>query len=146
MKNLISISFLLLLLSCSDNEEVMPTDILDANTFAAVMIDIQLAEGMNSQKSYTSLNRGEPNKKVDPYTEIFEKLDVDPDEFRRTYDYYSKRPGKMELIYEQVLDSLTKLDVEVKQRYTQSERSKNDSLRDASQRRSDSIRGILRLK
>ena len=145
MKYLISISFLFLLFSCSDNEEVMPTDILDANTFAAVMIDVQLAEGMNSQKNYTSINR-EETKKVDPYSEIFEKLDVDPEAFKRTYDYYSKRPEKMELIYEQVLDSLTKLDIEVKQRYTQSERSKNDSLRDASQKRSDSIRGILRLK
>jgi len=145
MKYLISISFLFLLLSCGDNEEKVPTDILDANTFTAVMIDIQLAEGMDSQKSYNSLNRGE-TKKVDPYAQIFEKLDVDPEAFRRTYDYYSKRPAKMELIYEQVLDSLTKLDVEVKQSYTQSERTKNDSLRDASQKRSDSIRGILRLK
>lgn len=145
IKYVLYISAILMLLSCRDTEEKIPADILDANTFTAVMIDVQLSEGMNSQKSYTRIDK-EQIKNVDPYQEVFEKLDIDPEAFQRTYDYYSKRPAKMELIYEQVLDSLTKLDVEVKQRYTKEERSKNDSIRVASQQRSDSIRGILRLK
>jgi hypothetical protein len=51
------------------------------------------------------------------YANIFAGHGIDQEEFEATYDYYKARPDEMELIYEQVLDSLSKLDVQVKKIY-----------------------------
>ncbi len=145
MKNLFLFGFVALLAACGGSNEVeMPTDIIDAHKFTAILIDVQLTEGMNSQVNYMRHNF-DKKKKLDPYQPIFEKHNVNSDEFKRTYAFYSEHPKKMELLYEQVLDSLSKLDAEIKQKYTQDERAKSDSIRVSNQRRVDSIRGMPRL-
>ncbi|NEN24941.1 DUF4296 domain-containing protein [Cryomorpha ignava] len=145
IKNIFFLFFAVLLVSCGGDKEVeIPEGLIDSNTFTAIMIDVQLTEGMNTQKNYVRNNSSNDQAGADPYTPIFKKHGVNAEEFRRTYDFYSRNPRKMEMIYEQVLDSLNKLDVEIKQKYTQDERAKNDSTRAANQKRSDSIRGIPR--
>lgn len=146
IRNILFFAFAILLTSCGGNKEVeMPKDLIDSNTFIGIMIDVQLSEGMNTQKNYVRNKSANEQPSVDPYASIFEKHGVNAEDFRRTYDFYSHNPRKMEVIYEQVLDSLNKLDVEIKQKYTQDERAENDSIRAANQRRSDSIRAIPRL-
>lgn len=145
IKNLLFLVFGILLASCGGDKEVeIPDGLIDPNTFTAIMIDVQLTEGMSTQKNYVR-NNSSKQQAVDPYAPIFKKHGVNAEEFRRTYDFYSQNPRKMEVIYEQVLDSLNKLDVEIKQKYTQDERAQNDSIRAANQKRSDSIRAIPRL-
>lgn len=130
--------------ACVEKESLPPANALDKDTFTAVMIDIQLAEGKNTQKSY--IRNRDKTKFVDMYPEIFEKHAVKRENFLATYNYYVEHPGKMEKVYEQVLDSLSKLDVEIKQKYNAERKAENDSLREANQRRRDSLRANQKRK
>lgn len=137
---LISIVFLI---GCISKEVRIPDDIIDSDTFTAIMIDVQLKEGMSGHTGAVRRKDDKPQE-FDPYMEIFKNHGVKAEDFKRTYDFYSHHPDLMEGIYEQVLDSLSKLEAEVKQKFTQEERAKSDSLHRANQRRGDSIRELVR--
>lgn len=146
MKNISTILFLFLvvfLASCVSKEVVIPDDIIDADSFTDIMIDVQLKEGMTSHTGTVRRNEAKAQG-FDPYTSIYESHGVEAEKFKRTYDFYSQHPDLMEGIYEQVLDSLSKLEAEVKQKFTKDERAKTDSLKRANHRRGDSIRELHR--
>jgi hypothetical protein len=138
LKGATYILVLLIAVACSggSSEEETPPN-MSADKFTEVMIDVQLAEGMKTQKlAYTKSNGNDMNIL---YDHIFVKHDVSKDDFMEAFRYYRSRPGKMELIYEQVLDSLSKLDVEVKQKYSLEQDAEADSIQDATRRMRDSI-------
>lgn len=145
MKKILTLAFLIfIVVACVEKKAPVPKDLLDQNTFIAVMIDVQLAGGKATQNSYV---RGdEITPPVNLYPHIFEKYQVDPNKFLKTYYYYTAHPAKMEKIYAHVLDSLTKLDVVIKRKYEATARAANDSLREANRRRRDSSRVFRGLK
>ncbi len=119
----------ILLLSCSTKkDEVIPEGVIHPEKFTAVMIDVQITEGMRAQG--VDIVR-QDNSAEGLYHEIFEKHGISQESFETSYDYYLERPDEMELIYEQVLDSLSKLDAEVKQRFTAERKARLDSIKDA---------------
>jgi hypothetical protein len=130
MRNYFGLLFLLFLCpGCESSEEVPPEDLLSKEKFTAVMIDVQLVEGMK-------VHRLGPKREKSPdiellYAKIFEKHEIEKRRFLETYDYYKQRPDQMELIYEQVLDSLSKLDVEVKKEYSEELRKERKLLPDS---------------
>lgn len=136
---------LLFVFACGDastEEENLPN--MSADKFTEVMIDVQLAEGMKTQKlAYTKANSNDMNIL---YDYIFVKHDVSQEDFMEAFRYYRSRPGKMELIYEQVLDSLSKLDVEVKQKYSLEQSAEADSIQDATRRMRDSLLKTRKLR
>lgn len=145
MKKFLILGFLcLFLVKCVEKDGPPPENILDQHTFTAVMIDVQLAEGKDTQKSYVTRDKKE--KVVDLYPTIFEKHKVDPEVFLVTYDYYISHPGKMEKVYEQVLDSLSKLDAVIKRESSKKQRDENDSLRIKNEKNRDSLRVFRGLK
>jgi len=119
-----------LMLSCSSQEEeIRPENVLEPEDFAVVMIDVQITEGMRAQ----GVDIITPAQGVDgPYDKIFKKHSISQDVFERSYDYYLERPDRMEKIYEQVLDSLSKLDAEVKQKFSAERKARADSIKNAS--------------
>lgn len=143
IKNVLFLISVIFLIACVNKKAEIPEDIIDSDTFIAIMIDVQLKEGMTSHKGTVRGNEAKA-KGFDPYVSIFESHGVEAEKFKRTYDFYSHHPALMEGIYEQVLDSLSKLEAEVKQKFTKEERAKSDSLHQANQRRTDSIRALLR--
>lgn len=144
MKKIIWIAAgVLLWMSCGDSEVQVPKDLLPNDSFIEVLIDLQLREGMGSY-SRQSLKEAEAESLNSEFMEILEKHEVDPEDFKKTYDFYILYPELMEGIYEQVLDSLSKLESEIKQKFTKEERLLNDSLQKANQRKYDSIRGIAK--
>lgn len=128
----------LTMVDCSQKEPPPPSNILDQATFTSIMIDVQLSEGKDTQKAYITRDKGK--KAVDLYPAVFEKHKVDPEIFLATYDYYVRHPGKMGKVYEQVLDSLSKLDAVIKKEFSKQQRDENDSLRVMNQRNRDSLR------
>lgn len=113
---------LFFLSGCGEKAEAPAEDILSKEVFTRVMIDVQLVEGMK-------IHRLGPKRDENPdmeilYAHVLAQHEITKEEFLKTYDYYKARPAEMELIYEEVLDSLSKLDVEVKKDYGQ-ERSGN---------------------
>ena len=143
IKNIFFLISVVFLMGCVSNEVKIPDDIIDADSFTAIMIDVQLKEGMTSHTGTVRRNEAKAQG-FDPYASIFESHGVKAEKFKRTYDFYSLHPDLMEGIYEQVLDSLSKLEAEVKQKFTKDERAKSDSLHQANRRRSDSIRELVR--
>jgi len=129
MRNLFILAFLLLLLSCSSEEKnVLPENVLAPEKFTSVMIDVQIAEGMRAQ----GVEILTPDKGVNgAYDKIFKKHQITEQTFELSYNYYLEHPDKMEMIYEQVLDSLSKLDAEVKQRFSAERKARADSIKDA---------------
>lgn len=95
--------------------ETVPEDLLDRELFTRMMVDVQLVEGMKIHKLGPKRERNPDMEAM--YGGIFEKHGVSQADFESTYNYYKGRPAEMELIYEQVLDSLSKLDVKVKKAY-----------------------------
>lgn len=112
-------------IGCEQREETPPPDILSKDEFTAVMIDVQLIEGMKVHRLGPKRDRT-PDMEV-LYNGVFQKHGIEKEAFIDTYDYYKERPDQMELIYEQVLDSLSKLDVEVKKEYGREVRSARDT-------------------
>jgi len=110
------LAFVVLLTHCAEPEvEVAPKYLLDRDKFTEMMVDVQLVEGMKVHKLGPKREKSPDMEAM--YANIFAKYDVDQEDFNATYNYYKARPEEMELIYEQVLDSLSKLDVEVKKIY-----------------------------
>ena len=107
-----------LIFGCSEPSEGPPEDVLTKEVFTQVMIDVQLIEGMK-------IHRLGPKREKNPdmellYGVVLEEHEIDKEVFLKTYNYYKSRPEEMEIIYEQVLDSLSKLDAEVKKDYGKS--------------------------
>ena len=132
MRNLFIIAFLLLLLSCSSEEKkVLPENVLAPEKFTSVMIDVQIAEGMRAQ-GVEIITPDKGGKGA--YDKIFQKHQITEQTFELSYNYYLDHPDKMEMIYEQVLDSLSKLDAEVKQRFSAERKARADSIKAAGQK------------
>ncbi len=115
--------------ACEEGKEEYPEGLLDPNTFTAVMVDMQLAEAMKGQFGRDKFLKSGNMDLV--YQEIYSRHKIDEESFKRTFAYYHERPAKMEGIFEQVLDSLNKMDARVKQEFAESHRSQRDSLREA---------------
>jgi len=135
--------FFLYLLVCSivtacgePAAEIPPDDLLDRDKFTDVMVDVQLIEGMKIHKLGPKREKSPDMEAM--YANVFQKHAVDKESFEKTYNYYKARPDEMELIYEQVLDSLSKLDVEVKKIYNTPKNLRDslnlDSIKNARQR------------
>jgi hypothetical protein len=103
--------------ACTHSGDEPPRDILSLEQITALMVDLQLAEAMRTYRSpglrmpdasYTSL-----------YDGIFEKHGVDREVFLRSHAWYIEHPELLERIYESVIDTLTRRELELKQRYNQ---------------------------
>jgi len=120
---------IILIVSCSSpEEEGIPENVLSPEKFTSVMIDVQITEGMRAQ----GVDLITPGEGVEgAYEEIFSKHQINKESFDVSYDYYLDHPDKMEKIYEQVLDSLSKLDAQVKQKFTTERKARADSIKEA---------------
>jgi len=116
MRTYAIMAILALLVACSQTQpELIPSDIIAQEKFTQVMVDVQLIEGMKIHKLGPQRSKSPDMEAM--YSELFRIHNVDSEKFYKTYEYFKQRPAKMEMIYEAVLDSLSKLDVEVKKNY-----------------------------
>jgi hypothetical protein len=130
-------------ISCSSTEEVVPEQLMDPEIFGKVLLDIQILEGMKTQRVLGTEKSAYADSTA--YESIFSKYKVDRETFLETYSYYRSRPGEMAKIYELVLDSLSTLDVQVKKEYTEEKRFESDSLLKVREQIRDSIsKNLLR--
>jgi DNA uptake protein ComE-like DNA-binding protein len=104
------------------------------------MIDVQLSESLRTQRGVRERNEGIDSPEL--YQAIFEKHEISKEKFLLSYDYYKEHPGEMELVYEAVLDSLSRLEAEIKQAYTASQNAKRDSIETAKRKNFEKMRGL----
>jgi len=98
---------LCLLLACAEKKENIPQDILSEKEFVVVLKDIHLAKAKFELQKNKDLERGK-NELVNSYTLIYKKNNVSEDTFKKTLDYYAQNPEKLERIYTNILEKLTK--------------------------------------
>lgn len=132
-------AMVIFLAACSSEKPERPEGVLNADQFTALMIDVQLIEGIRAQRIDVSEKKGKAESFL--YAEVFDKHGITREEFEKTYAYYMKNPKRMEQIYEQVLDSLNKLDADIKQEFSKDMKNKADSVREVKEKKRDSLKG-----
>ena len=73
------------------------------------MVDIHLIEGARSG----TLVLGDTNSLPDYYAKIYQKHNISEAKFRESFDWYTKNPEKLKLVYEAVIVELTKKEAEI---------------------------------
>ena len=111
MKPEIILFIVLLFVSCS-SETSVPNDLLQPDKMTDVMEDIYLSEGIVA--NIGSQDRAaERQMAIDYYSVVYKKYKVDSTIFRKSFDYYSMHPKLMQEIHEQVIDRLSKKNLEL---------------------------------
>jgi hypothetical protein len=131
----------LLLVACGENKALRPAELLSMDVFTAVMLDVQIAEGIKTQRA--AGNRFADSQADDAYAAVFEKHGISKEAFLTTYAWYRENPDQMELVFETVLDSLSKLEAEVKQAFAEEQKEDRYSLDSARSNNEKSIRAKL---
>lgn len=139
----ILILFAIVAVGCANREVHVPDDLIPTDSFIEIMIDLQIREGRGGAVR-NEQELAAKKEMPEDFLHILDKHNTDVDAFVKTFDFYSNHPKLMEGIYEQVLDSLSKLEAEIKQQFTKEDRNKTDSLLQLNRKRHDSIRGIHR--
>lgn len=106
--NVIKLLAILLLFSFCDSDQKVPSKYLDQRKMAAILTDVHLAEGV--MKANYIL--GDSAKEVAPhfYASIYKKHGVKEELVLESLDYYSGQPAKFKLVYDQVLENLSKIE------------------------------------
>lgn len=109
---LISISLLAFLSSCEPPIEEPPADLISEAKFKAIAIKLHLLESY-IEKNY----KNEDTAKV-AYnlleSKIFKKEETKPEFYKLSYEYYLRNTDLMDNIYEQIVDSLGKMETQTK--------------------------------
>jgi hypothetical protein len=95
------------IISCSINKT--PKGILTGKEMIPVLVDIHLAEGINSQRY--ALDATRKNYPEDLYLSILKKHKLDQKVFEESILYYGKHPDKYKPIYDEVVDRLNEMNV-----------------------------------
>ncbi|MDZ4758709.1 MAG: DUF4296 domain-containing protein [Bacteroidota bacterium] len=106
------ILFIVLLFASCDSETHVPSDLLQPDKMTEVMEDIYLAEGIVATSG--SQDRiAERQLAIDYYSVIYKKHKVDSAVFRKSFDYYTIHPKLMQQVSDQVIDKLSKENLEL---------------------------------
>ncbi len=102
MKLIVTICLTILFFACGNKENEVPEGILPPRKMQAVLWDIIRADELINYEA--SLNPGinRQQKNINLYTKVFSLHAVSEPDFKRSYAYYIKAPGKLKVI----LDSL----------------------------------------
>lgn len=99
-----------LLISCQNTKEEAPK--LDENQFKSMLIEIHITDGtLSSQNIFYSGKNFRPSYY---YNHIFEKYDVNREQFDSCLSYYSSRTTEFTQMYDQIIDSLNRLETKLR--------------------------------
>ena len=97
---------------CSCNrqqQETTPGKLLSPDSMVSILVDIHLAE---AAANVTRINDVQSFKAQELYPSIYKSHYTDSATFHNSFNYYLKRPEKLEAIYEKVLNELSKRESE----------------------------------
>ena len=96
-----------LLLACAEQKENITKDVLSEHEFVVVLEDIHLAEAHFELHKTKGMEKAK-NELVNSYTSIYKKHNISEEKFKETLNFYAQNPEKLEKIYANVLEQLTK--------------------------------------
>lgn len=95
--------------ACSEEK---PKDILSQEEMTSVILDIYIGEG---KVTTLSVPRDSALTLFEVYEEkIFQKYDLDKERYKKSLSWYFDHPEELEVIYDNVLDSLSVTEQEIK--------------------------------
>ena len=106
---------MIVLLACSSEKpkkEERPESILSQEKMVAILTDVQLIEGAITKKLIDEKEGKKHVKEV--YAATFEKHNITKEVFDESMEYYQKDTEKLEKIYDEVLNELSKKKAELK--------------------------------
>jgi len=104
----IYLSILICLLSaCLHSDQKITKYLLSQNTLENILKEIHLAEAIFELNKNTNMQNAE-NELANSYFYIYKNHKISEEIFKETLNYYSKNPEKLEQIYTNVLEQLTK--------------------------------------
>lgn len=112
MRNYINLFFLLMLFLSACGGKKVPPEIIQPNEMAGVLTDVHLVDG-----SIYSMPNQTPDTlykyALDRYTRVFKQHQTDSVQFKKSLQYYSKHPDKLDDIYTQVVQNLEEKDKQI---------------------------------
>ena len=102
----------IVLVSCGDGKksEDVPTNLISAESMVPLLIDLQLIEAANTTKHFLG-DTGKANYEL-LYNTIFDKHSVRKSQFDSAMAYYTLKGEQLEVIYDQVIEELMKMEAE----------------------------------
>lgn len=102
--------FFFILFFCSEEVEI-PADVLPKEKMSAVLSDIHEVESLIQ---YSALERTDSTRTViyGYYKTIFQNNKITPEEFKRSFNFYSTHLNLLDEVYEEVLVDLSKRQAE----------------------------------
>lgn len=105
MNRLFRLIFCLCLLSCQQQPDDLPANMVPQQTMVRILADIHTAEALIER------NVSYPDTAqviyAEEHAEILEKYGVEQEAFRETYEYYLTNLEEMDKLYEVVVDTLS---------------------------------------
>jgi hypothetical protein len=89
-------------------EQKIPTNVIPKEAMIPLLVDLQLIEGANNTKFFQG-DTGETNYAL-LYSIIFEKHEVKKARFDSSMAYYSANTEDLEIIYNEVIEELMKIE------------------------------------
>lgn len=112
MKNII-LSLLLFasLISCNSEDKSIsiPTTTLSKEKMIGIMLDIHISE---ATMNMTPINKNVSEKPV-PAIDVLKKNSISKEQFDESFIFYTQHPLLLNEIYDEVMDSLSKMQAEV---------------------------------
>ncbi len=111
------IFFLIFTFSCTDKEKpIRKKDIIPQEDLVVILADIHITDGILNMP--TNLDKYPGRDTLSNYNDIFINHGYSREIFDKTLIYYSNHPDDFELVYEEVLNNLSKTESEISsQRY-----------------------------
>ncbi len=93
------------LFACAQ-ERSAPEGILDRELFKKVLTEAQLIEARVNQELVNAQRAQVPVERY--YEEAFKQFQVDEEQFKRSFEYYSSRPEELRAIYDEIIAELSR--------------------------------------
>jgi hypothetical protein len=92
--------------SCEKKPVEIPKDVLSGEKLIPVLTDIHLAEAMLQIKN---LGRNDSTRNIayGYYADIFKHHNITPEQFKRSFDFYTSQPELMSALYDSVITQLS---------------------------------------
>lgn len=107
MRKSLIVLIVILAFACSSNK--LPKGILTEKQITPVLVELHLAEAINSHRNEMDLAR--ENYQEDLYLTILKKYKLDEKVFEASILYYGKHPDKYKPVYDEVLNRLNEMSV-----------------------------------
>ena len=115
--------FAVLAASCNSILSSKPSGMLNEDKMIDVLVDIHLTEAALRVANDSLARLNDTTKLRILFAQVYEKHNVDPDDFNTSLDYYLKHIDELDKIYVEVINRLTELEAKLQPKPVQTSNS-----------------------